>query len=259
MKKILLTFGCSWTKGIGTGYEEGMTLSQFKQVAFDHTFGEEHSFRILLSKKYELENIDFSQGGSSNQLQFMRVKQFFTSDEFKNLVNENAKIIVLHGITSTARTCLFDNETQTMRSIAFNDITKNEPFIKNYVMNFYNHDYEVARLTEEMQFINQWYKAMDIKNLWFDTFNSHAYTSSIDNLIGQESNVDKQDMMSRMATLAGITDMDNDYHLSGWQIDTNRAEFLVKHKYLNPYSIHPTKLGHQLLADIIGNDLEKII
>lgn len=259
MKKILVTFGCSWTKGIGAGYEQGMTSSQFKQVVFDHTFGEEHSFRTLLSKKYDLENINFSQGGSSNQLQFIMLKQFFTSDRFKNLVNENAKIIVLHGITSTARSCFFDNATQKMKNVMFNDPSKDEPAIKNYVMNFYNHEYEVARLTEEMQFINQWYKAMGIKNLWFDTFNSHSYTSSIDNLIGQEGKANERDMMSMMAISAGITNMDNDYHLSGWQVDTNRAEFLVKTKHLNPYSIHPTKLGHQILADIIGNDLEKII
>ena len=260
MKRILLTFGCSWTKGIGAGYREGMSNVEFKQIVYNQIFANEYSFRTLLSKKYGFENINFSQGGSSNQLQFMFLKQFFTSEDFKNLVNENAEIVVLHGITSTARTCLFDNRKKEMKNVMFNnEEIQNDPPFRNYIMNFYDHDYEVARLTEEIQFINKWYKAMGIKNLWFDTFNSHNYTSDIDNFIGSESAIDKQDMLSRMAILLGMTDIDNNYHVSTWKADTNRAEFLVNTKHLNPFSIHPTKLGHQLIADIISKDLEKIL
>jgi hypothetical protein len=191
------------------------------------------------------------------------LKKFLTTDKFKSLVNENAEIVVLHGITSTARTVLFDSETKKQKNFMFNsvngDLMYKNPAIKSYFMNFYNHDYEVDNLTNEMNFFNECYKAFGIKNLWFDTFNSHTYTDSIDNFIGQEYETGKHDMLSRMATLNGIADMDNNYHLSNWRVDTNRVKLLVETKHLNTFSAHPTKLGHKLLADIIGKDLEKTI
>ena len=260
MRKILLTFGCSWTKGIGAGYEEGMPNSEFRKIVYDQTYGDAYSFRTILSKKYGFENINYSQGGSSNQLQFIKLKQFFTSDEFKNFLREKAEIIVLHGLTSTARAFLYDNRSQGTRTFMFNnEEAQNDSALKNYIMNFYDHNFEIERLTEEIQFTNNWYEAMGIKNLWFDTFNSHTYTGEIENFIGKEYEVNRRDMLTRMSILNGISDIDNNYHVSTWKVDTNRVKILVDTKHLNPFSIHPTKLGHQLIADIISKDLEKIL
>lgn len=264
MRKILLTFGCSWTYGVGVWYTPGMTYDEYDNTRFNQelskSLADEYSFRGLLSKKYDFENINFSEVGSSNLKQFMLLKRFFTSDKFKNLVKENAKIVVLHGITSTARAYFFDNNTQQPTDIMFNTLATNKDFaIKNYFMNFYNHDHEVAMLTEEIQFINQWYDAVNIKHLWFDTFNSHNYTTNLDNFVNGEHEYNVRDLLSSMAILNGMKDMDKKYHQSTWRADTNRAEFLIKTGHLNPLSIHPTKMGHQLIADLIGKDLEKII
>jgi hypothetical protein len=267
-KKVLVTFGCSWTFGVGVQYKPKMTIKEYDAVRLNFDWHKQladtYSFRTLLSKKYEFENINFSVGGSSNQFQFIQLRKFFTSERFKHLLEENTEIVVLHGITSTAREYFFDCNDGKSKNLMFNKeiMIKDEASataVKSYVVNFYNHDFEVERLTEEMLFINQWYKSIGIKNLWFDTFNSHAYTSNIDNFIGWEYNSDSRDLLTRMAILNDIKDIDKQYHFSNWRAETNRAQLLVDTGHLNPISIHPTKLGHELIADIISPYLEKII
>ena len=71
---LLITFGCSWTFGIGLNYIAGMSKDEYKQNKVNSNLIQEHSFRAKLSKKYNLTNINFSQGGSSNQLQFRQAR-----------------------------------------------------------------------------------------------------------------------------------------------------------------------------------------
>jgi hypothetical protein len=255
-RKILVTFGCSWMYGVGVHYVDGMLLDEYRSDAWNRSINDEHSFRGILSKKYNIQNINFSIGGSSNQHQFLRLKKFFNSDRYKDLVKKNAEIVVLHGITSTARSYFYEVKDEVAKDIMFND--NSDSGIKNYILNFYNHEHEIQLLTEEIQFINQFYKSNGIKNLWFDTFNTHKYNSELDNFLGH-NDVETRDLLSQMALQTGIEDMDRKYHRSTWKVDSNRIVFLVKSKHLNPVSHHPTKLGHQLIADIISPELEKIL
>jgi hypothetical protein len=260
-KKVLVTFGCSWMYGVGTGYEEGMTLKDYNILRYSVGSVEVAntvSFRGLLAKKYNFENINFGLGGSSNQHQFLLLKKFFNSDRYKDLVKENAEIVVLHGITSTARSYFYDINANIAKDIMFNNGIAQSPAIKSYVLNYYNHEHEIQLLTEEIQFINQFYKGNGIKNLWFDTFNTHKYNFELDNFLGH-NDFETRDLLSQMALETGIEDMDRKYHTSTWRVDSNRVEFLVNSKHLNPFSQHPTKLGHQLIADIISKELENII
>lgn len=254
-RKILVTFGCSWTHGVGAHYVDGMRGPEYRIDAWNPSINDEHSFRGILSKKYNIENINFSMPASSNQRQFFRLKKFFNSDSYKDLVKENAEIVVLHGITSTARNYVYNVKEKVAQNVMFND-TNLDSAIKSYVLNYYNHEHEIQLLTEEIQFINQFYKGNGIKNLWFDTFNTHKYSFELDNFLGHDD-FETRDLLSQMALQTGIQDIDKKYHTSTWNIDSNRVEFLVNSKHLNPISQHPTKLGHQLIADIISKELEE--
>jgi len=261
MKKVLVTFGCSWMYGVGIGYESGMNLKDYNVLRYGVNSvqtANSDSFRGLLSEKYGFENINYSMGGASNQHQFLLLKKFFNSDRYKDLVKENAEIIVLHGITSTARSYFYHNQADTAKDVMFNDDIGKRPAVQSYVMHFYNHDHEIQMLTEEIQFVNQFYKLNRIKNLWFDTFNTHSYNFALDNFL-EHNNFETRDLLSQMALKTGIVNMDKNYHSSTWRIDSNRVAFLVASKHLNPFSQHPTKLGHQLIADIISPELEKIL
>ena len=64
---FLVSLGCSWTKGVGVSYYDGMTQEEYKSNLKKDC--DEYSFRALLSKKLGYTNIDLSGSGSSNQRQ----------------------------------------------------------------------------------------------------------------------------------------------------------------------------------------------
>jgi hypothetical protein len=254
-KSLLVTSGCSWTLGVGVGFQNGMTDEQYSQICWDSDICDQLSFRGILSNKYNLDNINLAGGGNSNQRQFRLIKKFFTSKETKDLLTKYDQVFVLHGITSTARNELYVVEKNRMISFKF-DVDAKQSWCKDWVKNFYDHDNELVRLTEEMTFLNDYYCAIGVKNLWFDTFNHHNYPSNIDNMIEPDKN--NRDMLSVMATRLGILDIDNKYHLSSWEDDTNRVHNLAKLGYLNPISYHPTQQGHELIAQIIDEFFGKL-
>lgn len=253
---VLVTCGCSWTYGAGVGYSANMTVKDYNSIWINDDICNSDSFRGILSKEYGFENINLSHWGSSNQRQFRLIKKFFSSDCYKQLVDNGSAIIVLHGITSTARNELYLVGKNELTNIVY-DVPDFKEWSKPFVRYFYDHDNEVARLAEEMTFMNQFYQAKGIKNLWFDTFNHHNYPCAIDNLIGREDT--NRDLLSTLSLLNGLDHADGNYHKSIWEEDTNRIDVLVRNKYLNPISHHPTRQGHEAIADIIKQDLERII
>jgi hypothetical protein len=66
-------------------------------------------------------------------------------------------------------------------------------------------------------------------------------------------------MSSVMALAHGFADVDYDHHMSSWQTDSPQFEFLISQGLLDPISSHPTKRGHEFIAEIIDQDLKNII
>ena len=95
----LITFGCSWTKGIGITYEKGMSEEEFKKGGLfrtNHNLMNQYSFRGILSKRLGFENINHASGGSSNQRQERLATEYFNTHSLEDTV-------VLWGITSIVR------------------------------------------------------------------------------------------------------------------------------------------------------------
>lgn len=303
--KTLITFGCSWTYGVGVGYQESMPITEFNNIAWKDEICNQKSFRAILSRRYQFENLNFARGGSSNQRQFRKAKSFFNSKQFDQLLNSQDEIIVLWGITSTARNEVFSIiDNQVMNYFLTDNRGQIEKFLLKYT---YNHDHEIFSLTDEMLHWNRFFKSYNIKNYWFDTFNHHDYYVNdpslltfkkqydtvsrldwptwqnfldrqfdFDSVIGQEiltrfSNTFSQfirttpvenfvinhpsyrDLMSQLAINNGMEEPDSDYHVSDWSVDSKRVEFLISKKLLNPYSHHPTELGHQQIANMFDH------
>lgn len=253
-KSLLVTSGCSWTYGTGAAYSPGMSLTEYKKIAWDNSLCDRLSFRGILANKYNLDNINLATGGSSNQRQFRLIKNFFSSTETKRNLEKYDRIFVLHGITSTARNELYPVEKESLTNFKFDGDSSNS-WCKAWVKNFYNHDNEVERLTEQMIFLNDYYRAVGVENLWYDTFNHHHYPVPIDRLIAP--NADCRDLLSTMSARLGETIVNDNYHLSSWKVDSDRVSKLISLGYLNPISTHPTQLGHSLIAKIIDEFFEK--
>ena len=171
--KLLITFGCSWTYGTGAGYTTGMSNGEYEKIAHNPTINDQLSFRGLLAKEYNLINKNFSYSGSSNAKQLRLAKQFFISDEFKELQLKFDKIFVLWGLTSTARNEMFDVESNALTNFFYHNPNNN---LSKLMLKYgYNHDYEVFLLWLEMAHWNEYFKNLNIQNFWFDSINHHNY------------------------------------------------------------------------------------
>jgi hypothetical protein len=248
-KNLLITFGCSWTYGVGVSYQSGQTLEDYRASAWDKSICDSKSFRGILCNKFALDNKNFAHGGSSNQAQFDYAKKYFSSAEFVQDQSTYEKIVVLHAITSTARNVFFDLTTMSVAHIKYNVSNKFGEFM---VKHSYDHDYEVQQLQAEMNFWNVFYNSIGVKNIWVDTFNHHHYSRPIDNMIDG----DNRDLLSQLCIKNDVKDFDKKYHHSSWIIDSNRVAFLINKGLLNPLSNHPTEQGHIQIANFIAPVLE---
>lgn len=239
MYKKLITFGCSWTYGIGVGYTDGMSEKEYELICTNKELDDRYSFRGLLSSELNLENLNFSEGGSSNQKQFRLAREYFTSKDFDS-TNKN-EIIVLWCITSTARNELWSNLTEDYNNFKYDVHPSKLSMI--LLKETYDHNQEVKTLTENMILWNRFFESYGIKNIWVDTFNTHKYIRPIPNLL------ENGDLMTQMSD--GITS--DSYHMSSWVDDDKRIQYLINKGLINPISLHPTKLGHQKIVEILLN------
>lgn len=262
-KVTLVTLGCSWVYGVGSAYDptrSSLDTREYHKIAWDDSLNDIHSFRGILSRKYNLNNINFSFGGSSNQRQFRVAKEFFMSDEFAEI--KDTKIIVLWGITSTARNEFYSLDEKDYLNFIYHQPAKfyekkwNRPwpFPKLMLQYSYDHDVVVKELSLEMKFWDEFFTNRGITNYWFDTINPHDYSYSERMLFRDQYT--HGDLLSILASNAGLQEKDDVYHISTWVSDTNRIPVLNELGLLNPISHHPTKTGHEKLAELFYSVIE---
>jgi hypothetical protein len=227
-----------------------MSNDSYIEKAWATPICNKYSFRGILSRRYNLTNKNFAEPGSSNQRQFRLAKEFFTG-EFNSIKQDFDRVTVLWGITSTARNELYHLSKKELVTFFYNTDCPESRAMIEY---FYDHDNEVRQLTTEMLFWNDYFTSKNIKNIWFDTFNHHDYYSPIKNLIPEDKN--PRDLLSLLAIKNGLERPDNHYHHSAWSIDSNRIKHLINCGVLNPYSHHPSQLGHQQIADLLSPFVE---
>ena len=231
MVKKLITFGCSWTYGVGVNYHDQMTEQDYKETAWNKNICDEFSFRGLLSKKYNLENINFSTGGSPNQKQFMEAEQFLPKYNDKDTV-------VLWGLTSVYRYYMYDSKKKCYESLFLGN---QNSFNKIMLSRVFDYDNEIARLEQKMLFFNDYFDKKGIRNFWYNTFNKHEYKNKFDNVL-----FNGEDLLSIM-----INDFDDNsaYHKSDW-CDTDKKILQAKKMGLvNPITLHPTKQAHKIISE----------
>lgn len=139
-----------------------------------------HSFRGMLCAKFGWDNINFAQGGSSNQKQFRLAKQFFSSDRFNRLQRSQIPCVVVWGITSTARNEIWSTGLGELTNIKY---AQNSPESRWLATHTYDHEHEVTSLALEIQFWNRFFSQNRVPCVWFDTFNHHDYQTSDQTII----------------------------------------------------------------------------
>ncbi len=245
----LITFGCSWTKGKFCWYDPNilshteMSDEEIKSTLRQQHFKdltEEYCFRTILSRRHNYVNINYAKGGSSNRRQFRHAEEYFNTDDYKKYNN----VIVLWGITSTARMELWSNKEKKYTTY---HLTKKQNL--KWTMDHYDHDVVVKRLSTQIQHWDNYFKMIGVKNYWFDTFNHHNYTYDSPNMI--MSHEKSRDLMSNLCIDMGHKPGMNEYHLSLWELDDDRIKFLRKKNLVNPTTHHPNRECHIKIADML--------
>lgn len=172
MKSLLITFGCSWTYGIGLSWHPGISAEEFESSRWLPEICDRLSFRGILAGRYDLDALNFSQGASSNQTQFRLARDYFGSLLFEQHQRQYEKILVVWGITSTARNEVYHVDSKMRSSFLYSDQTA---LAKIMVTDHYDHAHEVEQLAKDILFWNKFFASNGIDNIWFDTFNHHDY------------------------------------------------------------------------------------
>lgn len=236
MKKLLITFGCSWTYGVGANYEPGMTLKDFKEKAWDLDICSQYSFRGILSENHGYDNINFSMGGSSNQAQFRLAEYFFSSELFNDYQKKYKKIIVLWGITSVLRNEFYCRGAQDLRNVFY---TSPEQISKCILADHFDMDHEIYLIRKKIEFWDSIFDRLQIEHRWFDTFNHHDY-----NHIPRY-----QYFKDLYNNVAGPDWPSWDKFLSR---DFGDADETIKHEILNPHHWGFYKIFRKPLINLIG-------
>jgi hypothetical protein len=277
-----------------------MSRPSFEAGAWNDELARLHSFRGVLSSRYNLDNINFAQGGSSNQTQFRLAENFFGSSKFQSYRNQYKEIVVLWCITSVLRNEAYFVTEKSQKSFFYTD---GSLLSKTIVTNHFDQQHEILLLGKKIQFWDNFFDSFGVNNIWVDTFNHHHYTDdsnmreqylrvagkswpSWENfVVGNFTNVPDtirleildqtrwdfheyckpvsnrmfghsvipRDLLSQLAIRNGMAVVDhNNYHQSGWNVDCNRVKYLTDIGLLNPYSNHPTRLGHIQIANMLS-------
>lgn len=252
---LLVTFGCSWTYGKGLGCQPWTTKDEYWRISDDSELANMFSYRVLLSEKFNMKNINFAESRSSNQRQFRLAKKFFASEEFKLLQQQHSTVIVLWAITSTVRNEMFSIADNALINFKYDERIDLAKMMLTLV---HNHQNEVDQLATEMRFWNDYFAHKGIHNTWVDTFNHHQYPFTVSNLFG--GNDYPRDLLSKLVLKNGIVKSDSRYHKSeSGNRDTDRLLPLVKAGVLNHISCHPTKLGHAQIAEMLSDSIATIL
>ena len=245
----LLTFGCSWTYGVGAHWKPGMSDQDFKAGAWTEE-SQQHSFRRKLSAMHNLENINYSEGASSNARNFRIARQLFSDPD--TIAKLQCDTIVLWGITSTARSEMWSsnrNEYLNFKLDVSSVIQSDEAdeFAEFTLNNIYDHEQEVIHLKEQMLLWNVLFEYYGIKNIWYDTFNTHDYAIDIPHLVRPD------DLLTGMLNHQDVDfpPTGKFYHMSSWLDDDPRILHAKKAELLDPFTLHPTAKAHNIMADIL--------
>lgn len=262
----LVTFGCSWVKGCGVGYETGMKREEYNSLLNNEEICAKYSFRGILSEKWGCNNINYGAMGSSNMRQFRHALEHFKRKPEK-------KTVVLWGISSLFRHEVWYNSrlkrgklnpgyTNVCYGHALNlfkplNWKKDAPWLRarvninEHLEHHFDEENEIKVLCNQMDHWNLFFESIGVVNYWFDIFNHHNYPYVNSRMLFTHKR--KRDLLSML-----VDDYrDDTYHQSQFSKDDSiRISDAVELGLVNPHSFHPTKEGHVKIANYIDEEID---
>ena len=241
----LITFGDSWVYGFGAGFMSNDPVSneEFNKLMKSKEYLA-CSFRTLLAKRIGIENTNFAKSGSSNQRQFRLASEYFLRD--KHTASENS--IVLWGITSVYRHEFFNTQTNYYEPFYPHD--KENKLSKILYTNYVSEEVEIEKLYYKMKLFNLYFEKQKIKNYWVNIFNDYKFPDDINNLLFKGK--------SLLSLLLNDSEK-TAYKKAGLDASDDKIKRGVLRGLLNPYSYHPTKRSHEIMANLLIKELQSSV
>jgi hypothetical protein len=271
-KPLFIFFGCSWTWGRYINWEQyNITHPRDMPAEVEAEQSALFSYRSLITKHFNADQLNFSEGGSSNDRQFRKAAEYFlgVKNESDNPVAtldrlQSNEVVVLWFITATSRKELYNDHHNRYDNFFLSQIQKPGPgrgfnIAKDLLsQGYYSDSEELKKLSTQMILWNSWFNQNNIKNVWIDTFNHNDWKTPIDNQVKFGSGF--TDLMTNMYLSVGnkAPTMIEKHH-SLWKTDEERSLVLKSMGYLNSVTLHPTVEGHKLISDLLIPKLETVI
>lgn len=91
MKRLFVFFGCSWTYGKYLNWQQFVDSPEKFDLETEYQQAELYSYRSRIAQHFNADQLNFSEGGSSNDRQFRFAEEFFLSvyntHDLKNIEN----------------------------------------------------------------------------------------------------------------------------------------------------------------------------
>lgn len=258
-KAHLVTLGCSWTFGEGSGYTEGMSRWEYENIQHDEKICWKNGWRRHVVEHFDFTHTNIGEYGSSNDRQFRLAKKYFLSKDFLNLVQQKKKVIVLWGTTALNRYDVWIKSEEKYSKILLNnvdfDLIKygSDQDIFSFALDKFSY-HETARLKElELEILhwNQFFKLFNVKNFWYDTLGSYDYRIRPYNFF----DIDKKNR-SLVSVIANVHKKDNNVKSL---LPTQDFQYCIDNNILNTYSYHPKQNYYHEIGKYFIEKLEKVI
>jgi hypothetical protein len=265
-------FGCSWTYGKCIALRSGQPVDS---INFDEELllADKKAYRSLIASNFNATQLNLSRPASSNDRQFRYASERYIGikrlNPFYRINNPDPNVTwladtpvenneyVIWFITSTARKEFYHTDSKEYHNEIF---ARADRIIgKVYAADYYDHEYELERLAQQMILWNNYFSNIGIKNIWIDTFNHHNYPIHIPNLVRFESGFN--DLMTNLCIQLGYTPTVVETHASQFKStpDDSRSKYLLELGYLNPKTLHPTVEAHQIIADLLTPKVKMLL
>lgn len=243
---LFLTFGCSWSRAWGTYPEELLPADPNYQENVE--FLSNYSYMAHVANAVNIKTrVNFAIPGSNNDTQSRLIIEFVERNRSKF-----RRIFILWGITSIYRWELFCNRIDAPWSYMWgpNLIGADAAETKHFLKNHWDKNYQLLLLSNRILTLSTYLKANSVEHLFFPVFQSYNRHNMLLNTLNSEILFDadshNNDMLSLMLENENLDAIDD--FLSDSNNQDTRIQQLIDAGYLSKKHAHPTKKGHEFIA-----------
>ena len=243
---LFVQFGCSWSRAWGSDPSEPYPFdSHYKEnIEFLST----HSYMALLADYLKIPNrVNFSLSGSNNDTQSRLMVEFVERNRHKF-----NRVFVSWGITSIYRWELYCNRIDAPWDYMQGTNPKHESAkeMQYYFKHHWDKGWQLQLLANKILTMSAYLATNHVEHLFFPVFQQYNQHNMMIKTLPKKvlfgSELYNNDMLSLMCQHESI-DSPDDFMADPIYPD-HRVKLLIEKNYLSQKHAHPTKKGHEFIA-----------